>query len=95
MYSGEIPWTADTTKSLKPNVLFSTQVRNPSEVLSFAQCNSKLPVTTVLLKPTHGSGEQMEELLIVTEFARGVWRISEVGKGGGLFPKGNVKILAK
>ena len=44
----------------------STQTRKPSEVLSFVQCNLKLPFITELL--IHPSSEQMEELQNVTEF---------------------------
>ena len=66
-YSTELPWKADTTKSLKPYVLLSTQARNSSEVLSFAQCSLKLPVVNEL--PIHPRFAQMEELKNATEFA--------------------------
>ena len=56
---GELPWYAETTKSPKLNVLFSTQARKPSEVFSFPQCNMKLSYNREVLVPTQPSVEQM------------------------------------
>ena len=73
------------------------QARKPSEVLSFAQCTLKLPVTNELLIPTHPFGEQIEELQNVMEFGdknleNAIHPLTEaiLGQGGDIPPGGEI-----